>query len=349
MSKNIQDSITTLVKTVKENPEKRTDIFVAETHLSEGLFVKASIGQHQFNFDEPAVLGGTDLAPNPVEYLLATLGTCQTIVYRILALGHKIPFEDLQVKLKGHLDLRGFLAIDSNVRPGFNKVEAETIVKTEEDEEKVNRLYDTVKRYCPVLDILSNEIEVAGKLIVTPSDYKEHEDVSKIKDGLQQLIGQIKANPEIAASVFETDVFLKEKLTNEVKARSFSFKVDKETTYGGLESAPNPLEYLLAALGACQSIVYKALAALKGIRIDEVNIVVTGYLDVRGLLAIDDNVRPGYQKIEYVTELVSNESPEVLERLSKQVEALCPVLDNIVNPVEVVAKHVIVPTEAAVV
>lgn len=348
MSKNIQTSIKALVDNVKSDPKNQIDVFVAKTQLTEGLLVKANVGNREFFFDEPTVLGGQDKAPNPVEYLLATLGTCQTIVYRILALGHNIPFEDLQVKLKGHLDLHGFLGLDSKVRPGFHKIEAETLVKSNVGTGKINRLYDNVKRYCPVYDILANEVEVLGELTITPSNYQEHEDLADIKNSLLDLIGQTKANPEIAQSVFEADVQLKDRLTNEVTTRDFSFIVDKEATYGGAESAPNPLEYLLASLGACQSIVYKALAALKGIQIDEVNITVTGYLDVRGLLAIDDQVRPGYQKIEYVTELVSNEKPETLKRLSQQVEALCPVLDNIVNPVEVEAIHIVSPIEEAV-
>lgn len=349
MSKNIQQSISTLVQQVKENAEKRTDIFIANTHLSKGLLVQGRVGEYRFDFDEPEALGGTNQAPNPVEYLLASLGSCQTIVYRILALGHRVPFDNLKVLLKGNLDLRGFLGIDSNVRPGFYKIEAKTLVTSDEEKEKIERLYENVKRYCPVYDILANEVPVAGNLIITPSSYKEHEEVSSIKEGISQLIEHVKANPEAALSSFETEVILEDRLTNLAKTGNFSFKIDKEESYGGHESAPNPLEYLLASLGACQSIVYKVLAALKGIVLDEVNIQIKGTLDVRGLLAIDDEVRPGYQKIEYTTELVSNEDPEVLKQLAQEVESLCPVLDNILNKTEVIAEQIIQTVEAEIV
>ena len=42
-------------------------------------------GAHSFKADEPRSLGGGGVAANPMQYALASLGSCQAITYRIWA------------------------------------------------------------------------------------------------------------------------------------------------------------------------------------------------------------------------------------------------------------------------
>src|SRR5690606_40692814 len=104
---------------------------------------------------------------------------------------------------------------------------------------------------------------------------------------------------------------------------------------------PNPVEYVLASLGACQAIVYRALASLKGINIENVTVNTKGHLDLNGFLGLDKNARPGFSSVEFETTVVSNESTETIEKLASQSEALCPVLDIIANPVQVSGKLIV--------
>ena len=67
----------------------------------------------------------------------------------------------------------------------------------------------------------------------------------------------------------------------------------------GTDSAPNPQELLMAAFNACIMVGYVANAALKGIRLDSVEIRTRGTLDLRGFLGLSDQVAPGYESIEY--------------------------------------------------
>src|SRR5699024_3777528 len=46
----------------------------------EGVLSTAHIGDKEVLIDEPESLGGTDIAPNPVEYLLAGLGGCINVL-----------------------------------------------------------------------------------------------------------------------------------------------------------------------------------------------------------------------------------------------------------------------------
>lgn len=159
-----------------------------------------------------------------------------------------------------------------------------------------------------------------------------------LKQSLGNLIAGIKKNPENAQGSFEVSSVLGEGVVVTNSARQFNFKVDEPEQIGGKDNAPNPVEYLLGALGSCQAITYRAVATLKGIQLDNVTVKTKGYLDLSGFLGIDNKIRPGYKKIIFETIVESNESQETLKRLAEDVEALCPVLDNLSNPVPVEGK-----------
>lgn len=161
---------------------------------------------------------------------------------------------------------------------------------------------------------------------------------NSIKQTLESLIADIKTDTDKATANFEATSVLKNDLRVEVSSRHFEFAFDEPHDLGGSDSAPNPVEYLLAALGACQAITYKAVASLKGIQLDKVNIKTTGDLDLQGFLGVNKEVRPGLQRVSFETSLYSEEDPEKLKRLAKQVESLCPVLDILANPVPVEGK-----------
>ena len=54
-----------------------------------------------------------------MEILLAALGSCQEITYKAYAQAMKIPLDSVSLKLDGEIDLRGFFAVDPQIRPGF--------------------------------------------------------------------------------------------------------------------------------------------------------------------------------------------------------------------------------------
>ncbi|MGC7358423.1 OsmC family protein, partial [Mycobacteroides abscessus subsp. massiliense] len=58
----------------------------------------------------------------------------------------------------------------------------------------------------------------------------------------------------------------------------------------GGNTAPNPQELLMAALNACMSVGYAAVAATMGVTVRSLEIETTGELDLRGFLGLDANV-----------------------------------------------------------
>jgi putative redox protein len=145
---------------LKDAPDQANAWFEAQTRLGEGFNSKAVVRQFTAEVDEPAGLGGKDTAPNPVEYILVALGSCQEITYRLYADALGIPLTGVSVKLRGLVDLRGFFAVDSSVRPGFQRIEAEVTLDSPASDADLRRLKETVDRHCPVLDILRNGVPV---------------------------------------------------------------------------------------------------------------------------------------------------------------------------------------------
>mgnify|MGYP000421304147 CR=1 FL=1 len=110
----------------------------------------------EIKVDEPKGLGGTDTAPNPVEILLGALGSCQEITYKAYARALGIPLTKVAIEAHGDIDLRGFLAVDPDVRPGFHTIRGTVRVESTASDEQLQQLKEVVDKHCPVLDMLSS-------------------------------------------------------------------------------------------------------------------------------------------------------------------------------------------------
>jgi uncharacterized OsmC-like protein len=141
--------------------------FRVASRQSAGLRSDARIRQFEVGVDEPPALGGTDTAPNPVEYALLALATCQEITYRLHADHLGIPLDGVAVSLEGDLDLRGFFGVDHSVRPGFTAIRGTVTLESPAPESELQRLKDHVDAHCPVLDLLSNPTPLALELVAT--------------------------------------------------------------------------------------------------------------------------------------------------------------------------------------
>lgn len=122
--------------------------------------VRVRAGRHDFTIDEPPVLGGTDLGANPVEHLLASLGSCQVITYQVWAAKLGIEVDSIEVDVTGDLDVRGFFGLDPAVRPGFQSVAVSVRLAGPESVERYVELTAAVEEHCPVLDVLVNAVPV---------------------------------------------------------------------------------------------------------------------------------------------------------------------------------------------
>ncbi|MCB2189678.1 MAG: OsmC family protein [Deltaproteobacteria bacterium] len=163
------------------------------------------------------------------------------------------------------------------------------------------------------------------------------DDLKAAIGGLREQVAAGAANSEV---VFSAETRWISGVTCEAKIRDFPpLPVDEPPLLGGKDSGANPVELLLAALGTCQEIMYAAMAALMDIPLNKVEVNARGYLDLKGLLALDDNIPAGYTEIKFETRLESPASKEQIAQLIKMVEDHCPVMDTLVRSISVKGKQ----------
>lgn len=149
-----------------------------------------------------------------------------------------------------------------------------------------------------------------------------------VKTALLSTIEGIKNNPALAKVVFRADTNWEEDVRCRAQIRDFEpFTLDEPPELGGQDSAANPVELVLVALGACQEIMYSAYASVMDIKLEAVSVKARGYLDLHGMFGLDESVAPGFNRITFDTEISSPADSDSVNKLVQVVESHCPVLD----------------------
>jgi putative redox protein len=158
---------------------------------------------------------------------------------------------------------------------------------------------------------------------------------TELKETISGIQDMYRTDPEKSRLVFRTSSVLGGRFRSDVKIRDHALTIDEPTSIGGSDTGPSPVEIVLAALGSCQEITYRAYATALGIELDKVSVEVEGNIDFRGFFGVDDSVRSGYDNIRAVVKIESKAPAEELEKLREMVNSHCPVLDILSNPVPV--------------
>jgi uncharacterized OsmC-like protein len=110
--------------------------------------------------DAPAVLLGTDEAPNPVEYLLHALAACVTssLAYHAAVKGIKI--EQLESRVEGDIDLHGFLGLDEYAPRGYKSIRIKFKIKADIPDEELEELCQLGPTFSPVFDTVTRAVRV---------------------------------------------------------------------------------------------------------------------------------------------------------------------------------------------
>jgi uncharacterized OsmC-like protein len=156
-------------------------------------------------------------------------------------------------------------------------------------------------------------------------------------DALEATVNAIQEKPELGESRFHihnkwiggghnctnvTDFFSAGQ--NILHKQTFELDADEPTVMGCEDQGANPVEHLLHALAACVTASIVSHAAIRGIRIDELESEIEGDLDLRGFLGLSQEVRKGYQNIRIKFKVKTDE--EDIEKL-KALAEFSPVFD----------------------
>lgn len=114
--------------------------------------------------DEPAVLLGADKAPNPAEYLLHALAACVTtsMVYHAAKKG--IQIKEVESRVEGKIDLRGFLGVADDVPTGFDDIQMLFKVKANVPDDQLADVLALGPKFSPVFDTVRRPIPITVKL-----------------------------------------------------------------------------------------------------------------------------------------------------------------------------------------
>ena len=118
----------------------------------------------ELDADEPPLLLGEDLGPNPVEYALKALAACVTtaLVYHAAAKG--IEIRGVESRLEGDLDLRGFLGISEDVPVGYEKIRVYFKIDADISDEEKEELIRMGEKYSPVFNTITKATPVSAQL-----------------------------------------------------------------------------------------------------------------------------------------------------------------------------------------
>lgn len=109
--------------------------------------------------DEPCALGGRDLAPNPVELLIAGAISCFSISFEIIANQQGIKLESFDVDFDADIDLTVFFGIKEGERGMQNSI-IRVRIKADASLEKLKEVLETAKSLSPVLNSLKTKPEI---------------------------------------------------------------------------------------------------------------------------------------------------------------------------------------------
>lgn len=118
---------------IRNDPKAGQGTFTTVTEWMDGALARTTARSFTIETDEPAPLGGTDQAIDPMELLLAAVGTCLQIGWVTHANRRGVDFRSLRIETKGDYDLQGYMALDPSIPPGYLNISYAVEVDTDAD------------------------------------------------------------------------------------------------------------------------------------------------------------------------------------------------------------------------
>jgi uncharacterized OsmC-like protein len=156
---------------------------------------------------------------------------------------------------------------------------------------------------------------------------------------LQSVLAGWQADPAKRQTVWRTRIEWQNGFTNTFQSRSHApISVDEPTSLGGADSAPNPAEVLLGALGTCVSIGYALNAAARGIDLRSLTLDLEGDIDLAVFGGLAQEGNPGYSNIRLRVNVDSDADADALQALHEHVLRTSPILSTVARPVTVTSE-----------
>ena len=171
------EGVKALIGHVAKDPENANTHWHVSSHWKGGTRSDTKVKGYGFGkeyikkdftiqIDEPTELGGTNKFANPQEYLLAALNGCIMVGYVVGCSMEGIELEELRIETEGDIDLRGFLGLDPNVKPGYDKIRYTVHIKGNGTPQQFQKVHEAVCATSPNRFNIANAIKLDSKLVV---------------------------------------------------------------------------------------------------------------------------------------------------------------------------------------
>src|SRR6266516_5154695 len=138
------------------------------------------------------------------------------------------------------------------------------------------------------------------------------------------LIGKLQ-EPGQGDTLWKAEIIWQGGFRNQILIRDLpAGYADEPEVLGGTNTAHNPVEQLLGALGSCLAIGYTANASVRGIQIEDLRIELEGHIDLPVFLGLNEG-HAGYSDVAIKVYLKADAPQETLEELHHQVLKTSPV------------------------
>jgi len=156
-----------------------------------------------------------------------------------------------------------------------------------------------------------------------------------IKGAIERNQKALRLRPSIGRGTATTTVRVRSGLTCDIEDGQWKLVADESPGDGGGGLGPDPGVFTRAGLGSCLAIGYMMWAAVKGIRLDSVEVVVEADYDAVGMFDIDESVPPGWGAVRFTTKINSLAPAQQLRELVEHADRHSSVLDIIRRAVPV--------------
>jgi uncharacterized OsmC-like protein len=120
--------------------------------------------------------------------------------------------------------------------------------------------------------------------------------------------------------------------------RDFKFNIDEPSELLGVNSSPNPAEYMLGGMAGCMAVTFMAGATAMNIEINQLQLEIDGELDLQGFLGLNPDVNPGFPELKFIFHVRGTGTQEQYNKLIERVRMHSPNYNTIKNEVRLIGK-----------
>lgn len=137
------------------SPEKATVRIQARSWVAGETGARpVQMGETRWITDSAPALAGHGLGPTAPEMLLGALASCLVHTYLIQAALLNLPFESVEVEVRGVLPMDGVVGLPYERPPQIEEILYTAHVRSSASPEDIARMHQAVEETCPVLNTL---------------------------------------------------------------------------------------------------------------------------------------------------------------------------------------------------